>query len=83
VTAFTPSCDCGHKLNERRNLQHPSHDPEGKLPVSFDRNWQDDPSHAFYYPIKRADRWLQVTENNHPSIDYDILHVKYDDHRSR
>jgi len=53
------------------------------LPVSFDRNWQDDPSHAFYYPIKRADRWLQVTENNHPSIDYDILHVKYDDHRSR
>ena len=55
------------------------HNPEGKLPVSFDRSWQDDPSYAFYYPIKGADTKLHVTENNHPPVDYDIPHLKYDD----
>ena len=55
------------------------HDPEGKLPVSFDRTWEDDPSYAYYYPIKGADTKLHVTENNHPAVDYDIAHVKYDD----
>jgi beta-glucosidase len=55
------------------------HDPEGKLPVSFDRSWQDDPSYQYYYPIKGADTKLHVTENNHPPVDYDIPHVKYSD----
>ncbi len=55
------------------------HNPEGKLPVSFDRSWQDDPSYAYYYPIKGADTKLHVTENNHPPVDYDIPHLKYDD----
>ena len=55
------------------------HDPEGKLPVSFDRSWQDDPSYQYYYPIKGADTQLHVTENNHPPVDYDIPHVKYGD----
>jgi len=55
------------------------HNPEGKLPVSFDRSWQDDPSYAFYYPIKGADTKLHVTENNRPPVDYDIPHLKYDD----
>jgi len=55
------------------------HDPEGRLPFSFDRSWQDDPSYAYYYPIKGADTKLHVTENNHPAVDYDIPHVKYDD----
>jgi beta-glucosidase len=55
------------------------HDPEGKLPVSFDRSWQDDPSYNYYYPTKGSDTKLHVTENNHPPVDYDIPHVKYDD----
>jgi beta-glucosidase len=55
------------------------HDPEGKLPVSFDRSWQENPSYANYYPIKGADTKLHVVENNHPPVDYDIPHVKYDD----
>ncbi len=55
------------------------HDPEGKLPVSFDRTWRDDPSYQCYYPIKGADTKLHVTENNHPPVDYDIPHLKYDD----
>ena len=41
--------------------------------------WEDDPSYAYYYPIKGADTRLHVTENNHPPVDYDIPHVKYDD----
>ncbi len=55
------------------------HDPEGKLPVSFDHNWLDDPSYQYYYPIEGADTKLHVTENNHPPVDYDIPHVKYGD----
>ena len=55
------------------------HDPEGRLPVSFDRSWQDDPSYEYYYPIKGADTKLHVAENNHPPVDLEIQHVKYDD----
>jgi beta-glucosidase len=55
------------------------HNPEGKLPVSFDRSWQDDPSYLYYYPLKGADTKLHVVENNHPPADLNIQHVKYDD----
>jgi beta-glucosidase len=55
------------------------HDPEGKLPVSFDRSWQDDPSYDYYYPIKGSDTKLHVVEYNHNPVDLDIQHVKYGD----
>jgi len=55
------------------------HNPEGKLPVSFDRSWQEDPSYAYYYPVKGADTSLHVTEPDHKPVDYVIPHVKYDD----
>ncbi|HEY2472949.1 MAG TPA: glycoside hydrolase family 3 C-terminal domain-containing protein [Terracidiphilus sp.] len=55
------------------------HDPEGKLPVSFDQSWQDNPSYQDYYPVKGADTKLHVVESNHPPVDLDIQHVKYDD----
>ena len=48
------------------------HDPEGRLPVSFDRSWQDNPSYPYYYPIKGADTSLHVTEPGHPPVDYVI-----------
>jgi beta-glucosidase len=38
--------------------------PEGKLPVTFDRDWKDNPSYAYYYSHKEADG---------------IEHVKYAD----
>jgi beta-glucosidase len=28
------------------------HNPEGKLPVSFDRSWEENPSAAYYYPSR-------------------------------
>ena len=36
------------------------HDPEGKLPVSFDRSWEENPSYKYYYPITGADTTLHV-----------------------
>jgi beta-glucosidase len=55
------------------------HNPEGKLPVSFERSWEESPSASVYYPIKGADTKLHVTEAGHPDIDYVIPHVKYTD----
>jgi beta-glucosidase len=55
------------------------HNPEGKLPVSFDRSWDKNPSAAYYYPIQGADTALHVTEPGKPPVDYVIPHVKYED----
>jgi beta-glucosidase len=53
--------------------------PEGKLPVTFDRSWDESASSAHYYPIKGADTTLHVTETGGRTVDYVIPHVKYDD----
>jgi beta-glucosidase len=53
--------------------------PEGKLPMSFDRAWEENPSFAYYYPIAGANTTLHVEENDHPPVDITIGHVKYDD----
>jgi beta-glucosidase len=55
------------------------HNPEGKLPVSFDRSWEENPSAPYYYPIKGADTKLHVIEEGKPPVDYEIGHVKYED----
>jgi len=55
------------------------HNPEGKLPFSFDHSWEENPSYNFYYPIKGADEVLHVTETDGKKNDYVIPHVKYDD----
>jgi len=55
------------------------HNPEGKLPVSFDRSWDEDPSASYYYPVKGADTSLHVTESGVKPVDYVIPHVKYGD----
>ena len=55
------------------------HNPEGKLPMSFDRSWEENPSYNFYYPIAGADTTLHVTETDGKKIDYIIPHLKYDD----
>jgi beta-glucosidase len=55
------------------------HNPEGKLPVSFDRSWEENPSSPYYYPIKGADTSLHVIENDKPPVDYVIGQVKYGD----
>jgi beta-glucosidase len=55
------------------------HSPEGKLPVSFDNSWEENPSAPWYYPVKGADTSLHVIEPGRPAVDYVIPHVKYGD----
>ena len=55
------------------------HNPEGKLPISFDRSWEENPSAPYYDPIKGADTKLHVVEEGKPPVDYVIPHVKYED----
>jgi beta-glucosidase len=53
--------------------------PEGHLPISFDKNWEDNPSYQYYYPIKGADTVLKVPESDHPATEITVGHVKYGD----
>jgi beta-glucosidase len=54
--------------------------PEGRLPVSFDKSWEDNPSYPYYYPIKGADTVLHVPQSaDQPPHDITIGHVKYGD----
>jgi beta-glucosidase len=55
------------------------HNPEGKLPVTFDTSWAESASARFYYPTPGADTKLHVLEPNHPAVDYVIPHVQYGD----
>jgi beta-glucosidase len=54
------------------------HDPEGKLPVTFDRSWPDSASYDWYYP-KGPDTTLHATGDNGQPIDYTIQHIQYGD----
>jgi beta-glucosidase len=54
------------------------HDPEGKLPVTFDRSWPDSASYTWYYP-KVPDTTLHAATPGGGSIDYSIAHVQYGD----
>ena len=54
------------------------HDPEGRLPVTFDRSWPDSASYDWYYP-KGTDTTLHATAPNGKPIDYTIQHIKYGD----
>lgn len=55
------------------------HDPEGRLPISFDRAWSDNPSFKHYYPTPGADTRLEVHEFGHPTRIDTIQHVQYGD----
>jgi hypothetical protein len=51
----------------------------GKLPISFDRAWEEYPLYSYYYPNSGTDTRPPVLENDHPEVDLTIGHVKYDD----
>lgn len=55
------------------------HDPEGKLPVSFDRSWEDNPSYPWYYGAPGGDTTLHTTGENGKPLDYTIQHIQYGD----
>lgn len=55
------------------------HDPEGRLPVSFDRAWKDNPSYPYYYPTPGEDTVLHVNQPGQPERDITIGRVHYGD----
>jgi len=55
------------------------HDPEGKLPVSFDRSWDENPSAKWYYGDPRDNTTLHTIGADGKPLDYTIEHIKYGD----
>jgi beta-glucosidase len=55
------------------------HDPEGKLPVTFDRGWKDSASEPYYYGVPGADTTLHAIGENGQPVDYTVEHIKYGD----
>ncbi len=55
------------------------HDPEGKLPVSFDRSWEEDPSYRWYYGAPGADTTLHTIGEHGQPVDYTVPHIQYGD----
>jgi beta-glucosidase len=55
------------------------HDPEGKLPVTFDRSWADSASYPYFFSVKGADTSLDVTETGGHKVKYVIEHINYGD----
>ncbi len=55
------------------------HDPEGKLPVSFDRSWDDNPSSKWYYGDPKDNTTLHTIGEDGKPLDYTIEHIKYGD----
>ena len=55
------------------------HDPEGKLPVSFDRSWDDNPSSKWYYGDPKDSTPLNTIGADGQPKDYTIEHIKYGD----
>ncbi len=53
--------------------------PEGKLPVSFDRDWDLNPARQYYYPVAGADTTLHTVGVDGKPLDYTIEHIKYGD----
>jgi beta-glucosidase len=76
LDAYYPGQEGGTALAE---VLFGKRNPEGKLPASFDRSWDEDPSAGWYYPVKGADTTLHVTQPGHPAVDYVTPHVKYGD----
>lgn len=55
------------------------HDPEGRLPVSWDRAWEDDPSAKWYYGDPAKDTTMQSTWSDGKMKELKIRHIVYGD----
>ena len=55
------------------------HNPEGRLPVSWDRAWTDNPSYPWYYGDPAKDTILHTIGADGKPLDYTIRHIVYGD----
>jgi len=76
VDAFYPGQEGGTAIAQ---ILFGKHNPEGRLPVSFDRVWEDNPSAKWYYGNPADNTTLHTTGGNGQPVDYTIEHVKYGD----
>jgi beta-glucosidase len=53
--------------------------PEGKLPISFDSDWESNPSQPWYYGAPGADTILHTIGVDGKPLDYTVPHIKYGD----
>jgi beta-glucosidase len=53
--------------------------PEGKLPVSFDRSWEANPSAKWYQGNPNDNTTLHTSGPDGKPLDYTIEHIKYGD----
>jgi len=76
VDAYYPGQEGGTAIAQ---ILFGQHNPEGKLPVSFDRSWDDNPSAKWYHGNPADNTTLQSTGANGQPITYTIEHIKYGD----
>lgn len=55
------------------------HNPEGKLPVSFDRAWEENPSAKWFHGDPADNTVFHMIDANGKSLSYPIEHIKYGD----
>jgi beta-glucosidase len=55
------------------------HNPEGKLPVTFDRGWDQNPSAKWYYGDPANNTTLHTIGAKGKPVDYTIEHIQYGD----
>ena len=55
------------------------HNPEGKLPVSFDRSWDENPSAKWYHGDPKNNTTLHTTGADGQPKDYTVEHIQYGD----
>ena len=76
VHAYYPGQEGGSALAQ---ILFGKHNPEGKLPVSFDRTWDDNPSAKWYHGDPAANSVLHTVADNGKPLDYTVEHLKYGD----
>jgi beta-glucosidase len=73
---YYPGQEGGHAIAQ---ILFGEHNPEGKLPVSFDRSWDESPSAKWYYGDPKDNTTLNTTGEDGKPKDYTIEHIKYGD----
>jgi beta-glucosidase len=76
LDAYYPGQESGTAIAQ---ILFGQHDPEGKLPVSFDRTWDENPSAKWYHGDPADNTTLHTISDNGQPKDYTIEHIKYGD----
>ena len=76
VDAWYPGQEGGTAIAE---VLFGKQDPEGKLPISWDRAWEDDPSAKWYYGDPSRDTLMESTWRDGKPKNLKIRHIAYGD----